>query len=662
MTEEIKIKLTTDLDSKGLDDLRKKLNDSRNEVNAMARATDKGSKEWKQYKEITKELNRIIKLSDQDLRKYTNSIIAEEQALKKSSKATDSLKKETKSLKDMLVITAGDIGNVVRTLVDFGIKAINVGAEFGVLKDSFAGTASELALFRTATAGTVSDGSLIKLSNYASDLGVNMEDQAKLFSLAEDAADKYGGTVEDNFERVINASDGSSRGLRAVGVSVSDFNQELERLVKTTGVHLDSMSAEEQQNVRLQAIFNLTGSSLESVKNKTQDAKDKMDSLVISGENAVTAFGSNLVDAFVGTIKSMDNVEGSAHSLESVMGDLGTSIGNISANIANAAQDSIYWIGKALDKYLEWTGNADVPRMIDGKVVTKEKFDKEKADRERVEAGEERSAQRDRDKKQKEDANKPTQKPNSSNSGSNGKKDEVKLTNDLIDAQKKYNDLLAKEVTFTEDQKNQRVYLDYKKQLLEIEREIARLQSITVIYSTDGVKVAERFLGHFSKEDIKQAEYNAESQSLLNKANSKEDTSSTYEDVTNTYGAINNMMSVLNLGTETFVSKLLGGFNSVLIIMESIKAVNSILSFIPGFASGGSFSGGPMIVGERGPELLFANTSGYVMNNQDSQRYLNSSVNNSQPAINLYVGANLSPKYFTAQLEKANSRKNYRKV
>jgi len=242
------------------------------------------------------------------------------------------------------------------------------------------------------------------------------------------------------------------------------------------------------------------------------------------------------------------------------------------------------------------------------------------------------------------------------------KSEGVKLTNDLIDAQKKYNDLLAKEVTFTEDQKNQRVYLDYKKQLLEIEKEIARLQSISVIYSTDGVKVAERFLGHFSKEDIKQAEYNAESQSLLNKANSKEDTSSTYEDVSNTYGAINNMMSVLNLGTETFVSKLLGGFNTVLTIMEAIKAVNSILSFIPGFASGGAFSGGPMIVGERGPELLFANTSGYVMNNQDSQRYLNSSVNNSQPAINLYVGANLSPKYFTAQLEKANSRKNYIRV
>ena len=243
------------------------------------------------------------------------------------------------------------------------------------------------------------------------------------------------------------------------------------------------------------------------------------------------------------------------------------------------------------------------------------------------------------------------------------KSEGVKLTNDLIDAQKKYNDLLAKEVTFTEDQKNQRVYLDYKKQLLEIEKEIARLQSISVIYSTDGVKVAERFLGHFSKEDIKQAEYNAESQSLLNKANSKEDTSSTYEDVSNTYGAINNMMSVLNLGTETFVSKLLGGFNTVLTIMEAIKAVNSILSFIPGFASGGSFSGGsPIMVGERGAELLFPTKPGYVMNNQDSQRYLNSSVNNSQPAINLYVGANLSPKYFTAQLEKANSRKNYIRV
>ena len=63
MTEEVKIKLTSELDSKGYDELRKKLNESRNELNALARATEKGSKEYKTYKESVKEINRIVKLS-----------------------------------------------------------------------------------------------------------------------------------------------------------------------------------------------------------------------------------------------------------------------------------------------------------------------------------------------------------------------------------------------------------------------------------------------------------------------------------------------------------------------------------------------------------------------------------------------------------------------
>ncbi len=38
------------------------------------------------------------------------------------------------------------------------------------------------------------------------------------------------------------------------------------------------------------------------------------------------------------------------------------------------------------------------------------------------------------------------------------------------------------------------------------------------------------------------------------------------------------------------------------------------------FADGGQYTGGPMTVGERGPELLFPNSSGYVMNNNMSDR------------------------------------------
>jgi len=76
-------------------------------------------------------------------------------------------------------------------------------ARFETLKANFQGTTQDIEMFRKATSGTVDDASLIKLSNQASDLGVDLKSQAILFSLAEDAADKYGTSVEDGFQKVV---------------------------------------------------------------------------------------------------------------------------------------------------------------------------------------------------------------------------------------------------------------------------------------------------------------------------------------------------------------------------------------------------------------------------------------------------------------------------
>jgi hypothetical protein len=62
-------------------------------------------------------------------------------------------------------------------------------ARFETQRANFQGTTADIELFRIATAGTVDDGSLIKLSNQASDLGIGLKEQAVLFSLSEDAAD-----------------------------------------------------------------------------------------------------------------------------------------------------------------------------------------------------------------------------------------------------------------------------------------------------------------------------------------------------------------------------------------------------------------------------------------------------------------------------------------
>ncbi len=89
MTEEVKFKISGEIDATALDQFRKKLNESRNDLNALARESEKGSTSWKNYKASVAEVNNILKLSDDQLKHYIGTVIQEEQALNKGSVATD---------------------------------------------------------------------------------------------------------------------------------------------------------------------------------------------------------------------------------------------------------------------------------------------------------------------------------------------------------------------------------------------------------------------------------------------------------------------------------------------------------------------------------------------------------------------------------------------
>ncbi len=219
-----------------------------------------------------------------------------EKQAEKTSKSTKSLAQGAGDLKASFSgLQAVLAGGVVAGIIRFGFEAVKLGTELQVLRDNFSGTNQDLELFRKATAGTVGEAGLIKLSNQASDLGVSLKDQALLFSLAEDAGDKYGGSVEENFNRVILATDGSTRGLRALGITVTEFNIKMKELEAATGKRLTQMSAEEQLNLRLKAIYELTGTTIESVKNKTVDAADALGQLGRAAEVAASGFGQGFV-------------------------------------------------------------------------------------------------------------------------------------------------------------------------------------------------------------------------------------------------------------------------------------------------------------------------------------------------------------------------------
>ena len=293
-TENIIVNVESKYKDKGLAELKKILSGTNLAMNNMEKAGKQNSDSFIKLQARTIALNAKIN----DLKKSYTDVA---KVSKTAQSSTEQLTGGVKGLKgsyDSLetVLKAGIIAGLGKFIGD----SMRMGAELEVLRSNFIGTTADLELFRKATAGTVTDGGLIQLSNYASDLGVSLKDQALLFSLAEDAADKYGGTVPENFERVINATDGTAKGLRAVGISTKQFNDELEKLLPTSAKTIDDLDAETQQSIRLQAILNLTGVTIDSVNSKQQDMADKLESVNVLLKDFTANMG-------VGMVKSLEN-------------------------------------------------------------------------------------------------------------------------------------------------------------------------------------------------------------------------------------------------------------------------------------------------------------------------------------------------------------------
>lgn len=197
-----------------------------------------------------------------------------------------------------------------------------------VLRSNFTGLEEDLQNFRKAVAGTVSDGDLIKLSNQATDLGLTMEQQTLFFALAEDAADKYGGGVEANFNKVVAASEGAGKGLKSLGIQKEQYESILDGLAKAQGKTLANLDAESQKQLRLQAIIQASGITLDDVNKKQADNADKMEQMTIGVERLQIAAGRTTAVAFVPMVGVMNNLltalNGMPAGISGIVGVTGT--------------------------------------------------------------------------------------------------------------------------------------------------------------------------------------------------------------------------------------------------------------------------------------------------------------------------------------------------
>ena len=649
MTENVIINVESKYKDKGLAELKKILSGTNLAMNNMEKAGKQNSDSFIKLQARTIALNAKIndlKKSYTDVGKATKTVHTD----------TEKLSGGVKNLVSSLPLLSLGLAGVAAGIIKFGVDSFKMGADFQELRSNFIGSAQDLELFRKATAGTVADGGLIQLSNYASDLGVSLKDQALLFSLAEDAGDKYGGTVEDNFQRVINATDGSARGLRAIGIGVKEYNEELEKLLPNNVKNIDDLDAETQQQIRLEAIIKVKGITIDDVNKKQQSNAD-----VIAGLGKLyDQFKISVGLAMNENVKlgdSMEDLTGKTKVAGEGVGRFLSVIGDV-YTFFDVTLNPMRWLGynSTLDMIVNGTEDAidKIKELLDLQDSARGGF---------KDNGEDFPPEYKTDKFGKveippeEKASSTKKKYSRSSRGGSTSKDKG-----LTESEKEK--LARQEAILAINSRGEAEFLKLTKIKVPQSQENRGVESDWTSAILNSYRDKS---GNISKSNMELAQKEIDSFAKLNQTQDSEEQSSTLlSDSETIYQNISSLMNVLNIGTDTFVSKLLAGFGAA---YQVLGIVGSILSFIPGGgviskafgarASGGMVNAGQTyLTGERGIELFTPSVSGMIHNNSQTNKLMNQSLNKSNP-INVYVSSNIDQRYLKVGIEKYNANQKY---
>ncbi|RJP64402.1 MAG: hypothetical protein C4539_14580 [Ignavibacteriales bacterium] len=264
-------------------------------------------------------LNRFNKLVKLDVDVAT---------LERAKRRIETVERILRNLNQELKETPANAGNAVDKMAKFGMivtginqahqllrqissdfmQMVNSGAEVEVLRSTFKGTTDDIQLFRQATAGTVTEANLIKLSNQATNLGVSLRDQVILFAMVEAAGDEMGVSLEESFQQAVYATEGNERGLKSLGIQKEKYQEIVNDLAKVHGDEINNLDAETQKQIRLNAVIQASGMTYEEAINNAKDKKDKLEALGVTVEETKVKFGNLIseglipvIDALVGT-------------------------------------------------------------------------------------------------------------------------------------------------------------------------------------------------------------------------------------------------------------------------------------------------------------------------------------------------------------------------
>lgn len=203
------------------------------------------------------------------------------------------------------------------------------GTEYGVLKENFeqmSGGAENarknIDLLYKAVAGNIDKAELMGISNEYKFLGINIEEVAKLL----DGIESRGDAVKIGFREALDAVNkyimsGMQRGLlQGLKFNVADVKKEFDALVFASGKSKEMLSDEEAQSIRLQVALNLLGTEAKTtsdILNKSFDNADKLAAIETKYKNIkdeLSLIASRNVVSYIDSLN--EKLENSSLALE----------------------------------------------------------------------------------------------------------------------------------------------------------------------------------------------------------------------------------------------------------------------------------------------------------------------------------------------------------
>ncbi len=428
---------------------------------------------------------------------------------------------------------------------------IKVGADFKVLHDSFQGTAEQLEEMRKASAGNLNDATLIEYANSMRLLGQNTDTTTKLLDIAERRGDEVGVTFDkanDALKSFIIT--GAARGLVDLGINVAKVEEEMTKLSGKTSEQISSLSEMEQQQLRANAVLSLFGDSMENIRTKSPGLEDMMQSLSVQYDNFKHYVGLAVVEN-TNFLKSLDGLPAIGQSWGDILGrmiantlNLAQVIGEVALAIGDPAKLTALWTKYTSEQTkvefaFHSTKSAPIKNPTKGKTTS-----------------------------------------------ANTVKQQEEMLNDLQRKQKALNDLLALESTFTEQDRGQLHYLSWLEKVRDLKKEIAAYMLPIDILNVHDIQPA----------TVEQEQSSITADTTFIPGEKKKTTQQLRDELLASFAAagssLSNILNTLNVGTETafakavsYVEDIASIFQNIVSFLNSVNSVSSLISSLTGILS-----------------------------------------------------------------------------